>query len=94
MPRIHSRGSRVADRRVGCVHAQIDLAGPWGQRSTKICRSAVPAPRSATTRVAVDDAARLRADTLGRRQVDDAGTASVEPHPADYAPRGPASLRI
>ena len=74
--------------------AQIDLSGAWGQRFHEDApeRGAGPAIGDYTG-LPVNDAARLRADawdaakwTMPERQ--------CEPHPADYGPRGPASLRI
>jgi hypothetical protein len=74
--------------------AQRDLAGMWGQRFHEDLPERGAGPEIGDyTGLPVNDAARLRADswdaakwTMPERQ--------CEPHPADYAPRGPASLRI
>jgi hypothetical protein len=76
------------------VHAQADLAGMWGQRFHEELPERGAGPEIGDyVGLPVNDAARLRADswdaakwTIPERQ--------CEPHPADYAPRGPASLRI
>jgi hypothetical protein len=74
--------------------AQRDLAGMWGQRFHEELPERGAGPEIGDyTGIPVNDAARLRADswdaakwTTPERQ--------CEPHPADYGPRGPASLRI
>jgi hypothetical protein len=74
--------------------AQRDLAGMWGQRFHEDLPERGAGPDIGDyTGLPVNDAARLRADswdaskwTMPERQ--------CEPHPADYGPRGPASLRI
>jgi hypothetical protein len=74
--------------------AQRDLAGMWGQRFHEELPERGAGPEIGDyTGLPVNDAARLRADswdaakwTIPERQ--------CEPHPADYGPRGPASLRI
>jgi hypothetical protein len=76
------------------AEAQIDLAGMWGQRFHEDSPERGGGPEIGDyTGLPVNDAARLRADswtaskwTMPERQ--------CEPHPADYGPRGPASLRI
>lgn len=76
------------------VHAQADLAGMWAQRFHEELPERGAGPEIGDyAGLPVNDAARLRADswdaakwTIPERQ--------CEPHPADYAPRGPASLRI
>ena len=76
------------------VHAQADLAGMWAQRFHEELPERGAGPEIGDyVGLPVNDAARLRADswdaakwTIPERQ--------CEPHPADYAPRGPASLRI
>jgi hypothetical protein len=78
----------------GVALAQRDLAGMWGQRFHEDLPERGAGPEIGDyTGLPVNDAARLRADswdaakwTVPERQ--------CEPHPADYAPRGPASLRI
>ena len=74
--------------------AQRDLAGMWGQRFHEDLPERGAGPDIGDyTGLPINDAARLRADswdaskwTMPERQ--------CEPHPADYGPRGPASLRI
>jgi hypothetical protein len=74
--------------------AQRDLAGMWSQRFHEELPERGAGPEIGDyTGLPVNDAARLRADswdaakwTIPERQ--------CEPHPADYGPRGPASLRI
>jgi hypothetical protein len=76
------------------AHAQADLAGMWAQRFHEELPERGAGPEIGDyVGLPVNDAARLRADswdaakwTIPERQ--------CEPHPADYAPRGPASLRI
>ena len=76
------------------VHAQADLAGMWAQRFHEELPERGAGPEIGDyAGLPVNDAARLRADswdaakwTIPERQ--------CEPHPADYAPRGPASLRV
>ncbi len=78
----------------GAAWAQRDLAGMWGQRFHEELPERGAGPEIGDyAGLPVNDAARLRADswdaakwTVPERQ--------CEPHPADYAPRGPASLRI
>ena len=74
--------------------AQHDLAGMWAQRFHEDLPERGEGPEIGDyTGLPINDAARLRADswdaskwTVPERQ--------CEPHPADYAPRGPANLRI
>jgi hypothetical protein len=76
------------------AHAQVDLSGAWGQRYHEDLPERGAGPEIGDyVGLPVNDAARLRADswtaskwTMLERQ--------CEPHPADYAPRGPASMRI
>ncbi len=76
------------------MQAQADLAGMWAQRFHEELPERGAGPEIGDyAGLPVNDAARLRADswdaakwTIPERQ--------CEPHPADYAPRGPASLRI
>jgi len=74
--------------------AQKDLSGTWGQRFHEDLPERGAGPEIGDyTGLPINDAARLRADTW------DASKWTVperqcEPHPADYGPRGPASLRI
>ena len=74
--------------------AEKDLQGMWGQRFHEDSPERGGGPDIGDyTGLPINDAARLRADswtaskwTIPERQ--------CEPHPADYGPRGPASLRI
>jgi hypothetical protein len=74
--------------------AQQDFSGMWGQRFHEDLPERGGGPEIGDyTGLPINDAARLRADswtaskwTMLERQ--------CEPHPADYGPRGPASLRI
>jgi hypothetical protein len=78
----------------GFAHAQMDLSGAWGQRFHEDLPERGAGPEIGDySGMPINDAARLRADswnagkwTMLERQ--------CEPHPADYGPRGPASLRI
>jgi hypothetical protein len=78
----------------GFAYAQMDLSGAWGQRFHEDLPERGAGPEIGDfTGMPVNDAARLRSDswsaskwTMIERQ--------CEPHPADYGPRGPASLRI
>jgi len=74
--------------------AQKDLSGMWAQRFHEDLPERGGGPEIGDySGLPVNDAARRRADTW------DASKWTVperqcEPHPADYGPRGPASLRI
>lgn len=74
--------------------AHVDLAGGWAQRFHEDLPERGAGPDIGDyLGLPINDAARLRADswdaakwTMPERQ--------CEPHPADYGPRGPASMRI
>lgn len=74
--------------------AQVDLSGGWGQRFHEDLPERGAGPEIGDyLGMPINDAARFRADswsaskwTVPERQ--------CEPHPSDYAPRGPASMRI
>jgi hypothetical protein len=74
--------------------AHVDLAGGWGQRFHEDLPERGAGPDIGDyTGLPLNDAARRRADSW------DAGKWTMperqcEPHPPDYGPRGPASLRI
>ena len=76
------------------LSAQMDLSGSWGQRFHEDLPERGAGPEIGDyLGLPINDAARLRADswdaakwTMPERQ--------CEPHPADYAPRGPASMRM
>jgi hypothetical protein len=76
------------------VSAQMDLSGAWGQRFHEDLPERGAGPEIGDyLGLPITDAARLRADSW------DAGKWTMperqcEPHPADYGPRGPASMRI
>ncbi len=76
------------------VFAEIDLSGEWGPRYHEDQPERLPGPAIGEYHgLPINDAARLRAEswdpsllTLLEHQ--------CKPHPADYATRGPANLRI
>lgn len=74
--------------------AHVDLAGGWGQRFHEDLPERGAGPDIGDyVGLPINDAARRRADSW------DAGKWTMlerqcEPHPPDYGPRGPASLRI
>jgi hypothetical protein len=78
----------------GSAVAQVDLSGGWAQRFHEDLPERGAGPEIGDyLGLPINDAARLRADswdaskwTMPERQ--------CEPHPADYGPRGPASMRI
>ena len=78
----------------GTVLAHVELSGGWGQRFHEDLPERGAGPEIGDyVGLPMNDAARLRADSW------DAGKWTMlerqcEPHPADYAPRGPASMRI
>ena len=78
----------------GTVLAHVELSGGWGQRFHEDLPERGAGPEIGDyLGLPINDAARLRADSW------DAGKWTMlerqcEPHPADYAPRGPASMRI
>ncbi len=71
--------------------AQVDLSGGWRQPMNED----VPAGQEIGdyAGMPVNDEARARADTWDARTWEMIEH-ECEPHPADYAPRGPASMRI
>ena len=78
----------------GSALAHVDLSGGWGQRFHEDLPERGAGPDIGDyLGLPINDAARLRADswdaskwTMPERQ--------CEPHPPDYGPRGPASMRI
>ena len=74
--------------------AQVDLSGVWEQKQHEDRLERGPGPSVGDyTGLPVNESARLRGDTW------DASKWSVfehqcDPHPADYAPHGPANMRI
>jgi hypothetical protein len=78
----------------GAADAYVDFSGGWAQRFHEDLPERGAGPDIGDyVGLPINDAARLRAEswdaakwTMIERQ--------CEPHPADYAPRGPASMRI
>ena len=78
----------------GPAVAYVDLSGGWAQRFHEDSPERGAGPEIGDyVGLPINDAARLRAEswdaakwTMIERQ--------CEPHPADYAPRGPASMRV
>ncbi len=74
--------------------AQMDLSGEWGQKVQEDAIERTDGPRLGDyTGLPINDRARAQADTF------DAGKWAqrehqCEPHPADYAFRGPGSMRV
>jgi len=74
--------------------SQVDLSGEWGQTLHEDQPERGPGPDIGDyTALPINDAARLRGDSW------DANKWAVpehqcEPHPADYAPRGPGSMTV
>jgi len=96
MRAIHAVAAAIAVSMLlgGSALAHVDLAGGWGQRFHEDLPERGAGPDIGDyVGLPINDAARLRADSW------DAGKWTMlerqcEPHPADYAPRGPASMRI
>lgn len=74
--------------------AQLDLSGEWGQKMHEDAPERGAGPWIGDyTGLPINDRARMQADTWDA----DKWTLmehQCEPHPADYAPRGPADMRI
>jgi hypothetical protein len=69
---------------------QVDLSGEWGARGPK---DAPDAEIGDYTGLPINDQARMRADAWDAEkwtQIEH----ECEPHPSDYAPRGPSSMRV
>jgi hypothetical protein len=75
----------------GSAFAQVDLSGGWAQPMDED----LPAGQEIGdyAGMPVNDEARSRADTWDAQKWEMIEH-ECEPHPADYAPRGPASMRI
>jgi hypothetical protein len=74
--------------------AQVDLTGEWGQKYYEDWPERGPGPEIGDyTGIPVNDAARVRADAWDAQRWEMVEH-ECEPHPADYAPRGPAALRM
>lgn len=73
--------------------AQVDLSGEWLQKVHED-EPARDVPQIGDyTGLPLNDAARMRADTWEASKWDQLEH-ECEPHPADYAPRGPGSMRV
>ena len=74
--------------------AQVDLSGPWGQKMHEDQPERGPGPEIGDyTGMTINDAARMRADAWDAQKWEML-VHECEPHPADYAPRGPGDMRI
>ena len=74
--------------------AQVDLAGEWTQKwhEDAVERDAGPEIGDYTG-MPINDAARMRADSWDAQKLEMVEHL-CDPHPADYAPRGPADMLI
>ncbi len=78
----------------GPAFAQMDLSGEWGQKIHEDEPERVPGPEIGDyTAMPVNEAARLRGDAWDAQKWEMVEH-ECEPHPADYAPRGPGDMRI
>jgi len=79
---------------VGVAHAQMDLSGEWHQKVHQDAPERGDGPDIGDyTGIPINDADRLRGDSWDSEkwgQIEH----TCEPHPADYGPRGPGSIRI
>ena len=73
--------------------AQVDLSGEWSQAPAEDNGGAGDPEIGNYTGLPVNDAARMRADTWDAEKWTQLEH-ECEPHPADYAPRGPGSMRV
>jgi hypothetical protein len=74
--------------------AQVDFAGEWAQMVHEDLAERGGGPDFGDyTGLPINDAARFRASTWDQAKWS-VPEHQCEPHPADYAPHGPASLRI
>ena len=74
--------------------AQVDLTGEWGQKFHEDGPERGPGPEIGDyTGIPITEAARVRADAWDAQRWEMVEH-ECEPHPADYAPRGPAALRM
>ena len=74
--------------------AQVDLAGEWTQKwhEDAVERDAGPEIGDYTG-MPINDAARMRADAWDAQKLEMVEHL-CDPHPADYAPRGPADMLL
>lgn len=76
------------------VHAQMDLSGEWQQKVHQDAPERGDGPDIGDyTGIPINDADRMRADTWDSEKYGQTEH-ECEPHPADYGPRGPGSIRI
>jgi hypothetical protein len=74
--------------------AQMDLSGEWGQKVTKDALERGGGPDIGDyTGEPINEANRMRGDTWTSQKWEQLEH-ECEPHPADYAPRGPGSMRL
>jgi hypothetical protein len=74
--------------------AQMDLSGEWGQKMHEDAPERGGGPEIGDyTGIPINDADRMRGDTWDAEKWTQLEH-ECEPHPADYAPRGPGSMRI
>ncbi|MEP7355174.1 MAG: hypothetical protein ABI824_18240 [Acidobacteriota bacterium] len=77
-----------------CAYAQIDLTGEWAPRFHEDQPERIPGPEIGDyLGLPINDAARLRADSWSA-SILQLPEHQCKPHPSDYAPRGPANMRI
>ena len=78
----------------GPALAQLDLAGQWGEKMHEDFPERLGGPEIGDyTGIPVNDAARMRADAWDAQKWEMVEH-ECQPHPADYAPRGPSDMRI
>ena len=74
--------------------AQVDMSGQWGQKMHEDEPERGPGPEIGDyTAMPINDAARLRGDAWDAQKWEMVEH-ECEPHPPDYAPRGPGDMRI
>jgi hypothetical protein len=74
--------------------AQVDLSGQWSTKQYEDEPERGPGPEIGDyTAMPVNDAARVRADSWDAQKWEMVER-ECQPHPADYAPRGPSDMRI
>lgn len=78
---------------VAPVFAQMDLSGEWLQKIQEDEPERDAPQIGDYVGLPLNDAARLRADTWSAAKWEQPEH-ECEPHPADYAPRGPGSMRV
>jgi len=77
----------------GPASAQVDLSGEWGQKMHEEAPERGHGPEIGDyTGLPINDQARMRADTWDAEKWTEIEH-ECEPHPADYAPRGPGNMR-